>query len=162
MRNIFMNGRHRKLFYVNCVQYLMDIGPELRCNTDYVFALRENIISNRARLHQYFFGMFDTFGSFSKVFNSCTQGYECMVLDNTVRSNNVEDCVFWYEAKYDLPEFRMCRPVYWDLSKKYETKQTNDDHSVVGVTERALISSTSKKKNLGIKIFKEGKKTFFH
>tara|TARA_B110001452_G_scaffold242499_1_gene225326 strand:+ start:657 stop:1496 length:840 start_codon:yes stop_codon:yes gene_type:complete len=159
MRAIFMNGRHRKLFYINCMQYMMDLGPELRCNTDYVFALRENIISNRAKLHQFFFGMFDTLGSFSKVFDKCTQGYECMVLDNTVRSNNVEDCVFWYQAEHNLPKFRMCKPVYWRLSDKYNRDDDDDDQPVVGVAERALLKNSANK--TGLTIVKEGKKPSF-
>ena len=159
MRSIFMNGRHRKIFYINCMQYLMDIGPELRTNTDYVFALRENIISNRAKLHQFFFGMFDTFPAFSKVFDECTQGYECLVLDNTVRSNNIEDCVFWYQAEYNLPEFRMCKPIYWKLSKKYERENKKDEQSIVGVADRALVAG--RQKTGGVKIFKEGKKKNF-
>ena len=61
IRDLFMNGRHLKITYCNALQYCMDMGPDLRSNTDYVFCLRENILENRSRLYKYFFGMFRTY-----------------------------------------------------------------------------------------------------
>ena len=52
------------------------------------------------------------------MFDACTANYECLVIDNTVNSNNVEDCIFWYKASVDIPDFRMCAPVYWELDRK--------------------------------------------
>ena len=118
MRNLFMNGRHYKCFFLAAVQWLMDLGPDLRTQVDYVFALRENILSNRERLYKYFFGIFPKYEDFSRVFDACTANYECLVIDNTVNSNNVEDCIFWYKASVDIPDFRMCAPVYWELDRK--------------------------------------------
>jgi hypothetical protein len=118
MRNLFMNGRHYKCFFLAAVQWLMDLGPDLRTQVDYVFALRENILSNRERLYKYFFGIFPKYEDFSRVFDACTANYECLVIDNTVNSNDVEDCIFWYKASADIPDFRMCAPVYWELDRK--------------------------------------------
>ena len=39
--------RHYKITFLNAVQYVMDLGPDLRTQVDYVFALSENIISNK-------------------------------------------------------------------------------------------------------------------
>jgi len=100
------------------VQYLMDLGPALRTQVDYCFALRENVISNRERLHKYFFGVFPRFEEFSRVLDACTANYECLVIDNTVQSNNITDCVFWYKASPDLPPFRLCAPVFWELEQR--------------------------------------------
>ena len=115
MRMLFMNGRHRKIFFLCAVQYLMDIPPDLRSNVDFVFALKENIIANREKLWRNFFGMFNDYRDFSMVMNQCTAGYDCMVLDNTVRSNNLTDCVFWYRADKTLPDFRVGAPGVWAL-----------------------------------------------
>jgi len=98
IRQCFMNGRHWKIFFMLTMQYVMDLPPALRANVDYVFILRENIIQNREKLYKSFFGIFPSFDMFCKVMDACTENYECLVLDNTVKSNKIQDCVFWYKA----------------------------------------------------------------
>jgi hypothetical protein len=61
----------------------------------YVFVLRENVIQNRERLYKAFFGVFPTFDMFCQVMNSCTENYECLVLDNTCKTNRIQDMVFF-------------------------------------------------------------------
>lgn len=115
IRDLFMNGRHSKIFFMCAVQWCMDLNPALRTQVDYCFCLRENLISNRERLWKYFFGVFPRYEDFSRVFDACTTNYECLVIDNTVQSNNIEDCIFWYKASNTVPPFRLCKPVYWEL-----------------------------------------------
>ena len=117
IRDLFMNGRHYKCFFIAAVQWLMDLGPDLRTQVDYVVALRENIVSNRERLYKYFFGVFPNYEDFSRVFDACTANFECLVIDNTVNSNKIEDCIFWYKANHQIPEFRLCSPCYWELDR---------------------------------------------
>ncbi len=119
IREVFMNGRHRKIFIINAVQYMMDIPSFLRGQIDYVFATRDNIIDQREKLWKFFFGMFNEYKDFSTVMDNCTEGHNCIVLNNTVRSNNPEDCVFWYCANPQLPRFQLCDNVYWELDKKF-------------------------------------------
>ena len=76
----------------------MDITPDIRTNTDYVFALKENIRKNRERMYNEFFGVFPSFPVFDALFLEVTQDYRCLVLDNTKPSTKIEDCVFWYVA----------------------------------------------------------------
>ena len=118
IRDLFMNGRHSKIFFMCAVQWCMDLNPALRTQVDYCFCLRENLISNRERLWKYFFGVFPRYEDFSRVFDACTTNYECLVIDNTVQSNNIEDCIFWYKASNDVPPFRLCKPVYWELDAR--------------------------------------------
>jgi len=98
IRQIFMNGRHWKICFMVSLQYMMGMPPDLRTNIDYVFCLRENIISNQKKLYDYFFGCFKKFKYFQDIFNECTNNYECLVLDNTSKSTKIEDCVFYYKA----------------------------------------------------------------
>lgn len=122
IRQCFMNGRHWKIFFMLTMQYCMDLTPDLRANVDYVFILRENIIQNREKLYKAFFGIFPSFDMFSQIMNACTENYECLVLDNTSKSNKIEDCVFWYKAKM-RPSFRIGSPEIWRFhSKNYSTK----------------------------------------
>lgn len=40
VRDIYMNGRHQHITYISTMQYVMDMGPDLRANVDYVFTLK--------------------------------------------------------------------------------------------------------------------------
>jgi len=124
IRQCFMNGRHWKLFFMLTMQYCMDLSPDLRANVDYVFILRENIVQNREKLYKSFFGIFPTFDMFNQVMNACTENYECLVLDNTSKSNKIEDCVFWYKAKIKK-NFKVGSPAIW----AYHQKNYNPNHS---------------------------------
>tara|TARA_B110000008_G_C16899318_1_gene536084 strand:+ start:495 stop:1355 length:861 start_codon:yes stop_codon:yes gene_type:complete len=119
IRDLFMNGRHMHITLCNAVQYVMDIGPDLRTQVDYVFALRENIISNKSKLWKYFFGMFEKYDDFAKVMDKCTANHGALVMDNTTGSCNVEDCIFWYKAEFNLPEFKFGSDIFHKISKKY-------------------------------------------
>ena len=124
IRQCFMNGRHWKLFFMLTMQYCMDLSPDLRSNVDYVFILRENIVQNREKLYKSFFGIFPTFDMFNQVMNACTENYECLVLDNTSKSNKIEDCVFWYKAKIKK-NFKVGSPAIW----AYHQKNYNPNHN---------------------------------
>lgn len=129
IRGIFMNGRHWNIFFMLTMQYCMDLSPDLRANIDYVFILRENIIQNREKIWKNFFGIFPTYDMFSQVLNNCTENYECLVLDNTSKSNKIEDVVFWYKAKIrPQGSFKIGSPQFWNCHRSnYNPKYDEDD-----------------------------------
>jgi energy-coupling factor transporter ATP-binding protein EcfA2 len=98
IRLLFMNGRHYKVCFIVSLQYAMGMPPDLRANIDFVFCLRDPIIANQKRLYDNFFGAFKKFSHFQETFNTFTNDYECLVLNNTSKSNNIEDSVFSYKA----------------------------------------------------------------
>ena len=97
----------------------MDVDVSLRTNIDYVFTMRETILVNRQKLHKYYFGQYRTFPEFDRVMQACTQNYKCLVLDGTVASTDASDNVMWYKAATELPPFRLCKPIFWKLARKY-------------------------------------------
>jgi hypothetical protein len=121
VRALFMNGRHLKMFFVITMQYPLGIPPNLRTNIDFIFILRENIVANRKRIYDNYAGMFPTFEIFCQVMDQCTENYECLVIDNTTKSNKLEDTVFWYKAEVS-PPFRVCHDEYWTLSDSLSTE----------------------------------------
>jgi len=112
IRQLFMNGRHWKIFFMMTTQYCMDMTPMIRTNVDYVFALRDNVRQNRENLYKAFFGVFPNFDQFSQVMDACTENYECLVLDNTSKSNKISDCVFWYKSPI-RKNFRVGNEAFW-------------------------------------------------
>lgn len=127
IRGIFMNGRHWNIFFMLTMQYCMDLSPDLRANIDYVFILRENIIQNREKIYKNFFGIFPTFDMFNQVLTSCTENFECLVLDNTSKSNKIEDVVFWYKARLWKPgDFRIGHKKFWNCHEKQYNPQYDE------------------------------------
>jgi hypothetical protein len=116
VRALFMNGRHLKMFFIISMQYPLGIPPNLRTNIDFIFILRENIVANRKRIYDNYAGMFPTFEVFCQVMDQCTENFECLVIDNTTKSNRLEDTVFWYKADTHN-DFGLCLQQYWDISK---------------------------------------------
>jgi energy-coupling factor transporter ATP-binding protein EcfA2 len=140
VRNLFMNGRHRHIFFINCQQYVMDMPPDLRSQVDYVFVMRDNIRANKEKLWKFFFGVFPSFADFNTVMDNCTQNFECLVYNGKKSSTNLEECVFWYKAEHKLPPFTLCRPVYSALHKRFY--RDREDEEPADPTARTIIGST--------------------
>jgi hypothetical protein len=98
MRDIHMNGRHLRLDVFIVCPRLPDLPKALRAFVDYVYAFREPKEEHRRGLYRNFFGVFETCQQFTAALDACTEGHGCMVLDNAVRSDRVEDVVSWYRA----------------------------------------------------------------
>ncbi len=126
IKEIFYNGRHHGCTCFITFQYLMDIHPSYRTTIDYVFVCKENKKDNIDKLYKYFVGIFEKSADFKKILNACTEDYKCLVLDNTSKSNKIEDQVFWYKAevgrKYKIAEKQW---PYWDtkISNKPKAKE---------------------------------------
>jgi hypothetical protein len=116
MRLLFMNGRHWKIMLVITMQYPLGIPPTLRTNIDYVFILREPYIANRRRIYENYAGMFPTFESFCQVMDQCTENYECLVINNNVKSNKLQEQIFWYKADMHR-DFKLGSREFWEISK---------------------------------------------
>lgn len=124
MRDLFLNGRHLHIHLSCAVQYMMDMGPDLRSNIDYIVCTRDVIIANKTKLWKYFFGVFERFEDFSRVFDKCTENHSTIVMDNTVTGTSIEDCVYWYRADPSPPPFKMGRQIFWSMS---DTHAKTDD-----------------------------------
>lgn len=119
---IFMNGRHMKIMLMITMQYPMGLTPELRTNIDFVFILRNVVMTERKKIYDHYAGIFPSFEAFCQIMDNCTDNYECLVIDNTVQSNRIEDVVFWYKAS-DHPQFKLGSREYWEMSKKLDDDQ---------------------------------------
>lgn len=116
IRNIFFNGRHLHVTFIILVQYMMDLTPDLRAQIDYLYIMRENIVTNRQRIYKHLFGCVPTFDMFQSLMDACTQNFECLCLDNTNPTDDASSGISWYKAQIDLPTFHMGRRVYYQLN----------------------------------------------
>ena len=125
MRLLFMNGRHWKIMLIITMQYPLGIPPVLRTNIDYVFILREPYIANRRRIYENYAGMFPTFESFCQVMDQCTENYECLVINNNVKSNKLHEQIFWYKAD-NHKEFKLGAKEFWEISKDLQSDDEDE------------------------------------
>lgn len=126
IRYVFLNGRHLKVLTIITMQHPLGIPPNLRTNVDYVFILLDNILSNRKRIHDHWAGMFNKFKTFCKAMDSCTENYECMVINNVSRSNKLSDIVYWYKAQ-DHYNFKIGLPMFWEMARRTPRNYEKDD-----------------------------------
>ena len=127
MRLLFMNGRHWKIMLIITMQYPLGIPPTLRTNIDYVFILREPYIANRKRIYENYAGMFPTFESFCQVMDQCTENFECLVIDNNVKSNKLHDQIFWYKAQQH-GDFKLGSKEFWEISKQIPSDDEDEQY----------------------------------
>lgn len=100
-RDLIMNTRHYNLTLIHTQSFAIFTPPEYRTNLDCVFIFRDENISNRKRLYELYGGIFTTFDIFSQYMSQLTiDSYDCMVIYNNIKTNNIYDSVFWYRASY--------------------------------------------------------------
>jgi hypothetical protein len=147
MRYLHMNGRHQNITFINSMQWLLDAKPAIRNQIDYLFVFKEASHMNREKIWKHYFGMFQTRSDFEEVFNKCTNNFECLVLDNTGTSTEIQDTVFWYKAQQVPISFPICKKIYYKLDKYYQKTDKTDMDS-----EFANLCENKKKNDNGVKL----------
>jgi hypothetical protein len=85
----------------------------LKTTPDYVFIYGYAVFKERERLFEQYRSVFPSFDVFCKILDSITSdmaAYNCLVIDNTVKSDKLEDRVYWYKAELREP-FKVGPPV---------------------------------------------------
>ena len=144
--DLWRNGRHAHVTVICTCQAALDLGPDLRGNTDVVFALKEPILANRRKLHEAYFGQLD-FASFNACFEKATSDYGALVLNNTLPESDVEACWGWYRASLDLPPFRCCADVVYKLERERRKKQEEEGGAGAKVVVHVPASGSQRPRN---------------
>jgi hypothetical protein len=126
IRSMFMNGRHYKIFFLITMQHALGLPPVLRNNIDYIFIFRNNILKEKQKIYDNYAGMFPSFEVFNQVMNQTTENFECLVIDNKIQSNKLQEQVFWYKAK-DV-NFKMCNNELWEMQALEEQRREIGDY----------------------------------
>ena len=121
MRELLFNGRHYGIMLIITAQFLGDLPTYFRSNVDYVITYRTPGIQDRERLYKNFFGVVPSFHLFQAIMDNTTENYSALVLDNTVQSNALSDCIMWYKAPLRAGKegaFRIGCPAYHGFAKR--------------------------------------------
>jgi hypothetical protein len=116
LMELFVAGRHYRLFVLITTQYAKAITPTLRGNTDYVFMMKTLQGRQREALWEDF-GDFLTKDAFAQTLDAYTEDNEMLVID-TCPDRHVDplDMMFWWKAA-DPGEFRMGSKEYWQSAQ---------------------------------------------
>ena len=98
VKEVLMNGRHKKITYILTMQYPLGVHPELRCNFDIIFILANDEIKSMKLLHENYAGIFESLDSFRAVLSKLTRDYGAMVLVKRGPNADFYDKVKWYRA----------------------------------------------------------------
>ena len=120
LMELFVAGRHYRLFVLITTQYAKAITPTLRGNTDYCFIMKCIQQRQREALWEDF-GDFLTKDAFAQILDAYTEDNEVMVID-TCPEHTVDplEMLYWWKAQ-DPGEFKMGSEEYW------ETAHTSDN-----------------------------------
>lgn len=100
IKDLFFNGRHRKITFMLTMQAPLGIPPEYRTNIDYVFLLANDLIREQKKIYEHYAGMFPNFDSFRQIFNQLTEDYGSMVIVNRGVRKHINEKIFYYKADY--------------------------------------------------------------
>lgn len=132
LKYLMFNGRHLNIFLCIVLQYPLGLPPAMRSNVDYAFILRAPGFQDRKKLFESYAGIVSTQQLFNLLMDEFTEDRHCLVIDNTVQSNDLSNCVFYYKAQV-RPPFLIGGPLYRRYHEKYRTRDA-------GVTARRTIS----------------------
>lgn len=130
MRELFMNGRHHKMFVMITVQYVMDMPRNLRSNVDYWVLFKEDSNENRENLYKHVASKTKSRAVFNRIMDTCTVNYGCVVVDNRCNTGIIEDAIFWYRAK-QRPPFRIGSERFWRFAEKNYVKPDSRHQDLV-------------------------------
>ena len=112
LMELFVAGRHYRLFVLITTQYAKAITPTLRGNTDYCFIMKCIQQRQREALWEDF-GDFLTKDAFAQILDAYTEDNEVLVID-TCPEHMVDplEMLYWWKAQ-DPGEFQMGSKEYW-------------------------------------------------
>ena len=115
LMELFVAGRHYRLFVLITTQYAKAITPTLRGNTDYCFIMKTIQQRQREALWEDF-GDFLTKDAFAQILDAYTEDNEVLVID-TCPEHTVDplEMLYWWKAT-DPGKFHIGSKEYWQSS----------------------------------------------
>lgn len=139
LMEVFVNGRHYQIMLCMTTQYPMAIPPLYRNQADYIFIYKEDVLSTRRKLHEYYAGVIPSFALFEHLMRELCRDYTCLVIDiRNKKANHWTERVFYYKAKQH-GDFRFGNQEFWDFHERnFDDAEKNEQEDEVTRTRRLL------------------------
>jgi len=130
IKQIFLEGRHRKITFLMTMQYVVGMDPTLRSNFDYVFIFHAAGRTTQEKIYKEYGGVFDNFMEFRDAMNSLCTDRSCMIVK--IRSDgttSVNEKVFHYRAHTNIPPFSFgCKTFKKYFDENYDKDWQDRDY----------------------------------
>lgn len=122
MRGIFKLGsQHWAQLAMIGSQYAIDMPPDIRKAVSYVAIGREPEEIERKKLYENFGGLAGSFAKFCDLMDQITGDYTFLIFKKRAQSNELEECVFWYQTK-KLGDWKFgCKEYRAHAESRYDT-----------------------------------------
>lgn len=126
--DLFSNGRHYKCAIIICCQYLKQLPPSVRTNTDYIFMMH-NTKKTAKMLHEEFVENPHECTLFLKLLQSVTGQkskdgtfmYNALVYSNIVNTHKLDEMFFSYRADKHASETKLGHPAWRQYNRLHFT-----------------------------------------
>jgi len=71
--------------------------------------------------------MVDTFHDFQTVLASSTKNFECLVMDNTDSTGELDKQLFYFKAPMSTPQFTLGKEIYWSMDQQFRKSRQNTE-----------------------------------
>jgi hypothetical protein len=78
--------------------------------------------------------------------DQCTENYECLVVNNNSKSNQLQDQIFWYKAE-PHGDFKLGSKEFWELSKDLNSDDEEEIYDPNKVKKRGAGQKINVRKN---------------
>lgn len=128
---LFKQGsRHWALLTIMVNQYALEFPPDVRSAASYIVIFRYPAKIDRQKIYNnYGSSFFKTEKIFNDMMDKFTGNHGCLIVKQRGDSNEIEDCVFWYQATTpkDPPGWKFgCREL-WAYNNKMCSKNKKYD-----------------------------------
>lgn len=123
MGNLHNNGRHQGMTIMNGAQYMMEVPPTIRSQIDYAIIFYKSDDDWIRKVHENFVGGLVDKKSFPIIYKKITEDRCAMVIDNTVKTNVMTDCIKCFKAKLDVGPFTLGSDQMWRLSLMFTKRE---------------------------------------
>tara|TARA_R110000822_G_scaffold143631_1_gene282003 strand:+ start:76 stop:774 length:699 start_codon:yes stop_codon:yes gene_type:complete len=105
---LFISARHFQISLVVCYQYIKkDFSPVQRDNVDVIFCFQQSNLDNKEALNKQYLSITEDKKEGLRLLNRYASGFQCLVILNTVNSNNYDDFCFYYTADIINKKFKL-------------------------------------------------------
>ena len=120
IKELFVAGRHYRIFLILTTQYARAITPTLRGNTDFVIIMKTIQSRQREALWEDF-ADYLTKDAFSRMIEAYTEDNEALVINTTPHLEvTPTELMKWWKALIppELPAFKLGSKAYWEASMR--------------------------------------------
>lgn len=126
---LFKQGsRHWCMLSIMVNQYALEFPPDVRSAASYVVIFRYTSNTDRNKIYNNYGGsaIFKTEKIFNNMMDSLTGNHNCIILKQRSDSNEIQDCVFYYQTSIPTPWKFGCTEI-WQWNKKRCSKKKKLD-----------------------------------